>query len=106
YLDTTAEEFGNQPMKTVHPDDQELLQNEWLQANALAQPMDLDHRARRFDGVYRWVHVRAEPLLDDRGRIVRWYCVFTDIDDRRQAEEALRHSEQHLRLLVETIPAL
>ena len=68
--------------------------------------MDLVHRVRRFDGVYRWVHVRGEPLRDDRGQIVRWYYVFTDIDDQRRAEEALRESEQHLRLLVETIPAL
>jgi len=105
YLDTTAEGFGERPMTTVHPEDQELLKNEWLRCNALGQPMDLDHRVRRFDGVYRWVHVRGEPLFDDRGRIVRWYYVFTDIDDQRKAEEALRHSEHHLELLVETIPA-
>ncbi len=93
-------------MATVYPEDQELLRNEWLRCNALGQPMDLVHRVRRFDGVYRWVHVRGEPLRDDRGQIVRWYYVFTDIDDQRRAEEALRESEQHLRLLVETIPAL
>ena len=106
YLDTTPEEFSERPMSTVYPEDQELLRNEWLRCNALGQPMDLVHRVRRFDGVYRWVHVRGEPLRDDRGQIVRWYYVFTDIDDQRRAEEALRDSEQHLRLLVETIPAL
>jgi PAS domain S-box-containing protein len=106
YLDTTSEDFGERPMATVYPADQELLRNEWLRCNALGQPMDLVHRVRRFDGVYRWVHVRGEPLRDDRGQIVRWYYVFTDIDDQRRAEEALRESEQHLRLLVETIPAL
>jgi PAS domain S-box-containing protein len=106
YLDTTPEDFGKRPMATVYPADQELLRNEWLRCNALGQPMDLVHRVRRFDGVYRWVHVRGEPLRDDRAQIVRWYYVFTDIDDQRKAEEALRESEQHLRLLVETIPAL
>jgi len=106
YLDTTIEGFRARPMDTVHPEDQQLLRNEWLRCNALGQPLDLVHRVRRFDGVYRWVHVRGEPLLDDRGRIVRWYYVFTDIDDQRRAEEALRQSEQHLRLVVETIPAL
>jgi PAS domain S-box-containing protein len=105
YLDTTAEEFGERPMETVHPDDQDALKNEWLRCNARGQPLDIVHRVRRFDGVFRWVHVRGEPLLDDRGRIVRWYYVFTDIDDQRRAEEALRESEQHLRQLVETIPA-
>ena len=93
-------------MSIIHPEDQEMLSNEWVRCNALGQPMDLVHRLKRFDGVYRWVHVRGEPLRDDRGRIVRWYYVFTDIDDQRRAEEALRDSEQHLRLLVETIPAL
>jgi len=106
YLDTTIEEVRARPMDTVHPEDQELLRNEWLRCNASGQPLDLVHRVRRFDGVYRWVHVRGEPLLDDQGRIVRWYYVFTDIDDQRRAEEALRQSEQHLRLVVETIPAL
>ena len=105
YLDTTPEEFSDRPMATVYPEDQELLRNEWVRCNALGQPMDLVHRVRRLDGVYRWVHVRGEPLRDDRGQIVRWYYVFTDIDDQRRAEEALRESEQHLRLLVETIPA-
>ncbi|MCU1384644.1 MAG: sensor histidine kinase [Acidobacteria bacterium] len=105
YLDTSAEEFGGRPMHTVHPEDQELLRNAWLQSNALGQPMDFDHRVRRFDGVYRWVHVRGEPLRDVHGAILRWYYVFTDIDDQRKAEEALRHSEHHLELLVETIPA-
>jgi PAS domain S-box-containing protein len=105
FLDTTAEEFSARPMYTVHPDDQELLKNEWLQCNELGRPMDVDHRVRRFDGAYRWIHVRGEPLLDDGKRIVRWYYVFTDIDDQRRAEEALRESERHLELLVETIPA-
>ena len=105
YLDTTIKGFRARPMDTVHPEDQELLRNEWLRCNALGQPLDLVHRVRRFDGVYRWVHVRGEPLVDDQGRIVRWYYVFTDIDDQRRAEQALRESEQHLRLVVETIPA-
>ncbi len=106
YLDTTVEGFGERPMDTVHPDDRELLQNEWLRSNAVGEPLDLVHRVRRFDGVYRWVHVRGEPLRDDQDRIVRWYYVFTDIDDQRRAEEARRQTEHHLRLLVETIPAL
>ena len=90
----------------IHPDEREMVINEWLRCSALGQPMELDHRLKRFDGVYRWVRVRVDPLLDDRGRIVRWYGLLTDIDDQRRAEEALRDSEQHLRLLVETIPAL
>ena len=68
--------------------------------------MELDHRWRRHDGVYRWFRVRVHPRFDENGEIVRWYGLLTDIEDQRQAEEALRQSEQHLRLLVETLPAV
>jgi len=107
YTGATVEELmGFDGRNRIHPDEQERVTNEWLRASALGQPLELDHRLKRFDGVYRWVHVRIDPLLDDRGRIVRWYGLLTDIDDQRRAEEALRQSEHHLRLLVETIPAL
>ena len=107
YIGTTVEElsdFGY--LQPIHPDEREMMQNEWLRCQALGQPLERDHRLRRFDGVYRWVHVRVDPLLDERGGIVRWYGLHTDIDDQRSAEEAHRQSEHHLRLLVETIPAL
>jgi PAS domain S-box-containing protein len=106
YLDTTVEGFRDRPMDTVHPDDQELLKNEWLRGNELGQPLDLVHRVRRFDGVYRWVDVRGEPLLDDRGRIVRWYYVFTDVDDQWRAEDALRESERELRQIIDSVPGM
>jgi PAS domain S-box-containing protein len=107
FTNTTIEElrdFGY--LKTIHPAEREMVKNAWLRCSALGQPMELDHRLKRLDGVYRWVHVRVDPLLDDRGRIVRWYGLLTDIDDQKRAEEALHQRERHLRLLVETIPAL
>ena len=45
-------------------------------------------------------------MRDAEGRIVRWCLLLTDIEDRRQAEQALRAGEHHLRLITETIPAL
>lgn len=60
----------------------------------------------RYDGVYRWFRIRAEPLRDDAGEIVRWYGTSTDIDDRKQAEVALQARERELGLTVNTIPAL
>ncbi len=107
YTGTTIEESrGLGFIKTIHPDDQDFVMNEWLRCSKLGQPMDLNHRWRRFDGAYRWFHVRVDPLLDDQGRIVRWYGLLTDIDERRRAEDALRESEINFRLIVDTIPAL
>jgi formate hydrogenlyase transcriptional activator len=52
---------------------------------------------RRADGVYRWFHARGLSLRDDKGSIVRWYILLTDIDDRMRAEEKLRGENVALR---------
>jgi C4-dicarboxylate-specific signal transduction histidine kinase len=51
---------------------------------------------KKRDGIYRWVHVRIDPLLDEQGRIVRWYGLLTDVDDHREMEEALRSTRRKL----------
>jgi len=68
------------------------------------QTYDIEQRCRRKDGVYRWFHVRALALRDTEGRIIRWYTLFTDIDERKQAEEALRQDERELRQLIDFLP--
>ncbi len=69
-------------------------------------PFEIETRIRRKDGQFRWFLVRYAPLRDEQGRILRWYASGTDIDDRKRAEDALRRSEQELRLLIETLPAM
>ena len=90
----------------VHPDD--LTDQERLCSHSFqtGESIGTRYRLRRTDGVYRWVEARVEPLRSDDGRIVQWYGVCVDVDDRQKAEEALRSSEQQLRLLIDTIPAL
>jgi formate hydrogenlyase transcriptional activator len=54
-------------------------------------------RLRKGDGSYRWFLARFNPVLDDKGQIIRWYVACTDIDDRKRAEEALRNENILLR---------
>ena len=49
------------------------------------------------DGQYRWFLFRYNPLLDEQGRIVRWYATATDIEDRKQAEQRMRNENLALR---------
>ena len=64
-------------------------------------PFETEVRLLSKSGEYRWFLVLFNPLLDGQGQVVRWYATATDIQDRKQAEEALRRSEDRLRLLLE-----
>jgi integral membrane sensor domain MASE1/anti-sigma regulatory factor (Ser/Thr protein kinase) len=60
---------------------------DWQKLIASGQPFERELRLRSADGVSRWFLVRAEPMRDNRGAIVRWYGTHTDIDDQRRALE-------------------
>jgi light-regulated signal transduction histidine kinase (bacteriophytochrome) len=42
------------------------------------------------DGSYRWHLSRGVPMLDEKGRIIRWFGTATDIHDLKLAEEQLK----------------
>ena len=66
---------------------------DWLaQQRTLGTPVEREARMRRHDGEYRWFLIRNVPLHDDHGRIIRWYGLSTDIEDRKRAEDALRQA--------------
>jgi PAS domain S-box-containing protein len=88
----------------VHPDDLERVLAAWKHSAQTGGPFDTEVRLRRADGVYRWFHSRVLAMRDAEGRVVRWYSLVTDIDERKNTEEALRASERNLQLIVETIP--
>ena len=74
----------------VHPDDFSRAVAMWNRSVETGQPYDSECRFCRADGVFRWFHVRAIPERDAEGRIVRWYGLHTDIDERKQAEDRLQ----------------
>src|SRR6266853_1433974 len=88
----------------LHPDDRARVTAYWRGTIESGQAYEVEHRLRRADGAYRWFQARGLPQRDARGRIVRWYNLLTDIDDRKRAEDALRSNEQSLRLIVDSIP--
>ncbi|MGB9177807.1 MAG: PAS domain-containing protein, partial [Pyrinomonadaceae bacterium] len=55
--------------------------------------------ARGKDGKYRWFLIRYNPLLDDQGRIDRWYATAFDIEDRKRAEGLLAGEKRLLEMV-------
>ena len=92
--DVKADDFR---ARLFHPDDLERFQDERQQALSRGEPFEVELRARRKDGQYRWFLVRYNPLRDDEGRIIRWYETGIDIDDRKQAEERVQKENLALR---------
>ena len=81
----------------LHPDDREYVVEKWRSAVATGEEFEVEARVRTATGEYRAMLVRAAPLRDEKGHVVKWYGVSTDIEDLRRAVEALRESEQTLR---------
>jgi PAS domain S-box-containing protein len=80
----------------IHPEDLPGAISAWMHSVETVSLYDVDHRLRRADGVYRWFHARGLPLRDLEGRVLRWYVLLTDIDDRKRAEEELRVAQSEL----------
>jgi len=83
--------------RVFHPDDVQRLREERHQALSGAAPFENEQRALGKDGKYRWFLIRYNPLLDEGGKVSRWYATGTDIDDRRRAEDRLKNETVALR---------
>ena len=75
--------------RVFHPEDVERMREERRDALTRPVPFENEQRALGKDGKYRWFLVRYNPLLDEQGRIDRWYVAAFDIEDRKRAEDAL-----------------
>jgi PAS domain S-box-containing protein len=103
---TMEEALGWNWGSVIHPDDAQGLIDYWQACLASGTPVDTEARMRRFDGEYRWFLFRANPFRDASGAIVKWYGTNVDIEDRKQADQAVRASERNLSLIINTIPML
>jgi PAS domain S-box-containing protein len=82
--------------RTVHPDDLATLSGMWREIRNSGARGEMEGRLQRFDGKYRWFLFRVEPLRDETGKVVGWYGSATDIEDRKQTENALRQNQAYL----------
>jgi formate hydrogenlyase transcriptional activator len=92
--DVVASDFR---ARTYHPEDLDRVREERNAGLARGLPFEIEQRARRKDGQYRWLLLRYNPFHDEQGRLLRWYATGTDIDDRKRAEDRTRNEIVALR---------
>lgn len=91
----TFEEWtGNGWLQAVHPEDREHAMTEWREAVISKGKLEAEFRLRAASGEYRWINVKAIPILDPEGRVTSWSGMNLDIDDRKKAEEAIIEAKE------------
>jgi two-component system, cell cycle sensor histidine kinase and response regulator CckA len=79
----------------VHADDRTDLRNKWSAAVRSGCAFESELRLRRAkDQTWRWHLIRTAPIRSTDGGPVRWFGTFTDIEDQKRAEEAIRQREK------------
>ncbi|HBE50793.1 MAG TPA: hypothetical protein DDW76_18960, partial [Cyanobacteria bacterium UBA11369] len=86
----------------VHPDDlgwvTQVIQDHFAKKTPFYVT---EHRLECKDGTYKWILARGQALWDSQGKVVRMAGSHTDVTERRRAEEALKESEERLRVALE-----
>jgi PAS domain S-box-containing protein len=94
YFGRSVEELKNWGTSdAIHPEDLPRILENLKRSLSDGTPFNHELRLRRFDGEYRWFENRGAPIRDESGRITRWYCLLTDIEDRIQALARLQQMQ-------------
>ncbi|MCT7983503.1 PAS domain S-box protein [Laspinema sp. A4] len=100
------ESMGLGWMKTLHPQDSDLVITSWLKFVQQGIPFNCEYRFLRPNGTLVWVVGQAGVEKDAEGRPVGYVGTVTDITERKQVQAALQVSEERLKALLENVSVL
>ena len=91
-------------LSRIHPEDLEAVTEITREHLATGKRYEIEFRLRHRDGSYRWVFSRGRAVRDEAGRPIRMVGATTDITESKQAEAALRKSEEKYRSMLTDAP--
>lgn len=89
---TTTQSMGRQWAAALHHEDAAESTAGWADAVRTGTVYEAEYRIRSREGKYRWFLARGLPMRDDRGNILSWFGICTDIDDFRRTSDQLHQS--------------
>ena len=97
YTGISLEETVNSGWSIIlHPEDSARVWSTWAESVISGNKYNIETRLRGADGVYRWFLVKARPLRNQQGKIIRWYGTNTSITRIKKLEERLRQQTEDL----------
>ncbi|HEY9764496.1 MAG TPA: PAS domain S-box protein [Trichocoleus sp.] len=85
----------------IHPEDQDLVIQEFQRAVAEDQICEQEYRVVRPDGVVRWLNSQGRVYRDETGRQSRMIGVSVDITERKQILKELQQTDLQQQFLIE-----
>lgn len=89
-------------IEAVHPEDLGRVRS--LLEAPIGAELEVEFRIVRPDGTTRWIYARGVPIRREDGELLRVVGIAEDITEDKRADDALRESEEHWRLLFERSP--
>lgn len=93
-------------LERLHPEDRERADRETREFVEKADALSIEFRIVHPENGYRWIHGRGRMIRNEEGSPIRMIGVNFDVTEQRQAEHALRESEQRLRDIAENFPGI
>jgi diguanylate cyclase (GGDEF)-like protein/PAS domain S-box-containing protein len=75
--------------EAIHPDDLALCIEKWESAVLAGKTYEAEYRMRKHDGTFRWFLVRANPIQNPAGEIIKWFGTCTDIESQKLSQQLL-----------------
>lgn len=107
YSGRTLEEIQQKGwIDLIHPDDFDETLVHWTRLIAGSGGYDTVNRVMGSDGQYRWFHTSVAACCDEQGQTIAFHGVMLDTTAQKNAEFALRETEQQMQKMMDTVPSI
>jgi PAS domain S-box-containing protein len=102
YNRTIEEMAGGGWLEIVHPEDVPHVVEHWTHCVQTGDTYNIEFRIYHSPSQsHHWYLVRAVPLRDEEGQIIRWFGTSTNINERKSVEDVLQSANEMLEARVE-----